>query len=121
MATVLVVEDDASLGELYRDEFGREGYDVEVCNDGPAALETFSEFPPDVVILDIRMPGMDGIETLTKLLSKDRTVPLILNTAYPSYKDNFMSWAAEAYVIKSSDLTELKRAVRRALENAGAG
>ena len=62
------------------------------------------------------MPGMDGIEALGRILGQDNTLPVILNTAYSSYKDNFMSWSADAYVVKSSDLTELKAEIRKALE-----
>jgi len=62
------------------------------------------------------MPMMNGIETLTAMLGKNRQIPVILNTAYPQYRENFMTWGAEAYVIKSSDLTELKQKIREALE-----
>lgn len=68
------------------------------------------------MVLDIAMPGMDGIEALGRILGQDNTLPVILNTAYSSYKDNFMSWSADAYVVKSSDLTELKAEIRKALE-----
>jgi DNA-binding NarL/FixJ family response regulator len=61
------------------------------------------------------MPGMDGLEALGKLLAEDPKVPVVLNSAYSSYKDNFLSWSADAYVVKSSDLTELKETIRRLL------
>jgi CheY-like chemotaxis protein len=66
--------------------------------------------------MDIRMPVMDGIEALTAMLGKDRQIPVILNTAYPQYRENFMTWGAEAYVLKSSDLAELKRKIREVLD-----
>jgi len=69
-------------------------------------------------VLDIAMPGMNGVETMAKMLDMDRQLPIILHTAYPSYKDDFMTWAAEAYVIKSSDLSELKEQIAKALESA---
>ena len=121
MARVLIVEDDASLCELYREELVHEGYDVATAGDGAAAVEEFREREPDAVVLDIRMPGMDGIEALEELLQVNATVPVIINTAYNSYKENFMTWAAEAYVIKSSDTSELKSVLRRALEKRGLG
>ena len=71
--------------------------------------------PPDLVVLDIVMPGMDGIEILGRLLSHDNKLPVIFHTAYTGYQDNFMSWAADAYLIKSSDLTELKTRIRETL------
>jgi len=112
---ILVVDDDINQGLLYEQELVDEGYAVDVANSGEKALEMVTEHPYDLVILDIGMPYMDGLETLGKMLSMDNRLPVILNTAYPSYKDNFMSWAADAYVVKSSDLTELKEKIRESL------
>ncbi|MBI4496188.1 MAG: response regulator [Deltaproteobacteria bacterium] len=116
MEKVLCVDDDMSLLRLYQDELGEEGYKVIVAKDGKEALQKFERESPQVVIMDIRMPQMDGIETLTALMGKNRQVPVILNTAYPQYRENFMTWGAEAYVIKSSDLTELKQKIREVLD-----
>lgn len=113
--TILVVDDDVNQGLLYEQELSDEGYDVDVANSGEQALEMVKTKSFDLVILDIGMPYMDGLETLGKMLSMDNRLPVILNTAYPSYKDNFMSWAADAYVVKSSDLTELKEKIRESL------
>jgi len=87
-----------------------------LAKDGKEALSKLAKEKPQVVILDIRMPVMDGIRTLTAMLGKDRQIPVILNTAYPQYRENFMTWGAEAYVIKSSDLTELKAKIREVLD-----
>lgn len=116
MEKILCVDDDLSLLRLYEDELSEEGYKVILAKDGKEALAKFEKESPQVVIMDIRMPQMDGIETLTALLGKDRQVPVILNTAYPQYRENFMTWGAEAYVIKSSDLTELKQKIREVLD-----
>jgi two-component system, response regulator, stage 0 sporulation protein F len=66
--------------------------------------------------MDIRMPVMEGIGALTAMLGKDRQIPVILNTAYPQYQENFMTWGAEAYLIKSSDLRELKQKIREVMD-----
>jgi CheY-like chemotaxis protein len=116
MEKVLCVDDDLSLLRLYQDELTEEGYDVVLAKDGKEALTKFENESPQVVVMDIRMPVMDGIEALTNLLGKDRQIPVILNTAYPQYKENFMTWGAEAYVVKSSDLTELKQKIREVLD-----
>jgi CheY-like chemotaxis protein len=116
MEKVLCVDDDLSLLRLYEDELTEEGYDVVLAKDGKEALTKFEKENPQVVVMDIRMPVMDGIEALTNLLGKDRQIPVILNTAYPQYKENFMTWGAEAYVVKSSDLTELKQKIREVLD-----
>lgn len=116
MEKVLCVDDDASLLQLYREELTEEGYKVILAADGKEALKKFEKESPHIVVMDIRMPNMDGIETLTTMLGKDRQVPVILNTAFPQYRENFMTWGAEAYVIKSSDLSELKKKIREILD-----
>ena len=115
MTTVLVVEDDKNQRLLYEQELKLEGYDVVTASDGKDALEKIQEQLPDLIIMDINMPKMDGIETMGKILGKNREIPVIINTAYSNYKDNFMSWAADAYIVKSSDLSELKNTVKEVL------
>lgn len=119
MATVLVVEDDKNQRLLYEKELKDEGYDVVLARDGRDALKKVGSEKVDLVVLDIRMPGIDGIETLGNILSVNKKLPVILNTAYSSYKENFMSWAADRYIIKSSDLTELKQSVKELLDRSG--
>ena len=119
MTTILCVEDEANLRLLYEEALEQEGYEVILAADGKEAIELSEKHQPDLVIMDIRMPRMDGIEAMGKILSRNNTVPVILNTAYSSYQDNFMSWAADAYVVKSSDLTELKRAIKDVLKDRG--
>ena len=112
---LLVVEDEINQGLLYEQELEDDGYEVDVVNSGAEALEMVKINSYDLVILDIGMPEMDGLETLGRLLGIDNKIPVILCTAYPSYKDNFMSWAADAYVVKSMDLTELKEKIKESL------
>ena len=87
-----------------------------MAKDGKEALSKFVKEKPDLVVLDIRMPVMDGIETLGAMLGKNRQAPVILNTAFSQHRENFMTWGAEAYVLKSSDLTELKQKIREILD-----
>ncbi len=112
MKTILVADDDQNLALLYEQELTDEGYRVQVVHDARQAIDQVEKDPPDLLILDIRMPGMDGIEALNHILGKNNRLPVILNTAYSNYKDNFMTWAADAYVVKSSDLTELKTTIQ---------
>jgi DNA-binding LytR/AlgR family response regulator len=63
---------------------------------------------------------MDGIELLGKLLGRDRMLPVVLHSAYASYRDNYLAWAADAYVVKQSDLAPLKATVRRLLATRAA-
>ena len=115
MVKILCVDDDLSLLSLYQEELSEEGYEVIVARNGKEALEKYDQESPHLVVLDIRMPVTDGLETLNALMGRNRQLPVILNTAYSTYRDNFMTWGAEAYVIKSSDLTELKEKIREAL------
>jgi len=115
MITVLVVEDDKNQRLLYEQELKLEGYEVVTAADGKDALGKIQEQLPDLIIMDINMPKMDGIETMGKILGKNREIPVIINTAYSNYKDNFMSWAADAYIVKSSDLSELKNTAKEVL------
>ena len=114
-AKLLVVDDEVNQALLYEQELSDEGYDVDVANSGADAIEMLEKTSYDLVVLDIGMPGMDGLETLGRMLGINNGLPVILNTAFPSYKDNFMSWAADAYVVKSSDMSELKLKIREAL------
>ena len=115
MATILVIDDDEHQRLLYQEELEFEGYQVLLAASGQEGVEMVAGQPVDCVVLDVAMPGMDGIETLAKILDLNRQLPVILHTAYSSYKDDFMTWAAEAYVIKSSDTTALKEHIREAL------
>ncbi len=116
MSKILLVEDDANQALLFQTELEADGYEVVVAGDGREAVELVEKTGPDIVVMDISMPGMDGIEAMGRILSEHNKLPVILNTAYASYKDNFLSWSADAYVVKSSDLTELKDTIRKLLE-----
>ena len=112
MKTILVVDDDEAIRTLLQEELEEEGYKVLIATNARDALKMVAAEPLDLVILDIRMPGMDGLEALPRILGIKEGLPVIMNTAYSQYQDSFMSWAADAYIVKSSDLTELKDKIR---------
>jgi two-component system, response regulator, stage 0 sporulation protein F len=113
---ILVVEDEEGLRLLYEEELKAEGYEVLSARNGREAIRQLEEGKPDLIILDIVMPVMDGMETLGRVVGKDRKIPIILNTSYSGYQHDFMSWAADAYLTKSADLSELKNKVKELLE-----
>jgi len=115
MKHILVVDDEKHICELYKSELEDEGYRVTVATSGAEALSALEQNPPDLIVLDIQMPGMDGIETLEKLLGRDKGIPVILNTAYSHYREDFTTWGADAYVVKSSDTSKLKQEIKRLL------
>ncbi len=116
MKKILIVEDDESQRLLYQEEIQEMGYQVILANDAEEALQKVRSSRPDLVILDIKLPGMSGLDALREILNEDRRIPVILHTAYTHYRDDFKSWAAEEYIVKSSDLTSLKNAIKRILE-----
>jgi len=112
MKKILVVDDEESIRLLYKEELQDEGYLVDVAVDGEDALKKFEECNPDLITLDLKMPGMDGLEVLNKIREKDMDVPIVLLTAYSEFKQDFTTWASNAYIVKSSDLSELKEAIK---------
>jgi len=114
--SVAIVDDEATIRETVEYALAREGYRTCVHANGVDAWESFQKTLPDLVILDIRMAGMDGVEALQRILDRDNTLPVILNTAYSSYRENFMTWSADAYVTKSADVDELIDTVKSLLQ-----
>jgi two-component system, response regulator, stage 0 sporulation protein F len=117
---ILVVEDEEGLRLLYEEELKEEGYEVITARNGREAIQQLESEKPDLIILDIVMPVMDGMEALGRIVGKDRKTPIILNTSYSGYRQDFMSWAADAYVTKSTDLQKLKDKIRELLEKGKA-
>ena len=112
---LLVADDEKNLRTLYQLELEDEVYEVETAANAAEVLDKLDQRDYDVIVLDIQMPGMSGIDLLQKIMARDKRQPVILNTAYPSHRDNFMTWPADAYIVKSADTTELKQAIRKVL------
>jgi DNA-binding response OmpR family regulator len=109
---LLIVEDEQNLCLLYKEELTKEGYKVAVAMNADAALKLIKKQKFDLIITDIRMPVKNGIELITQIMALRKDIPIIINTAYQSYKHDFMTWAADAYIVKSSSLDELKSKIR---------
>ena len=113
MNKILIVEDEKHLLNLYKHELEDEGYKVMPVDNGDDVLDSIKSFKPEVVVLDIRLGKTEGLEVLDQIKSYDMNLPVILNTAYSTYKANFSSWMADDYVVKSPDLTELKFTIKK--------
>lgn len=116
MAKVLIVDDEESIRLLYSEELTSEGYEVALAEDGHRLIERIEEEKPDVVILDIKMAGYNGLDLLQNIRERFYDLPVILCSAYSTFKSDLKSVAADYYVVKSSDLSELKRKIIQALE-----
>lgn len=112
---ILIVDDEENIRLLFREELQEDGYEVDVAADAAEAEKKIGVFCPDLITLDIKMPGIDGIEFLRRLKEKDNKTKIIICSAYGSFKQDFRTWASEAYVVKSADLNELKTAIKKVL------
>jgi DNA-binding response OmpR family regulator len=115
MKKILVVDDEENIRQLYKEEFEELGYEVTTVADGIQALAALDTKKFDLVTLDMRMPDIDGIETLRKMKEKSSTLPVIICTAYEEYKHDFGSWCSDAYVVKSADTSLLRETVKKIL------
>jgi DNA-binding response OmpR family regulator len=107
MKKILVVDDEENIRELYRDELVEQGFEVDLAEDGFKALEKLAVFKPDLITLDVKMPGLDGIEVLRLIREKDVNIPVLLLTAFGEFRQDFNTWASDAYIVKSANLSEL--------------
>jgi DNA-binding NtrC family response regulator len=118
MSQILLVEDQVNQRLLYEQELTEEGWQVVSASNGTEALRLFQTHRPKLVIMDILLPGINGIEVMEQMLSQDPDLPIIVHSAYSSPSHDFITWFARAYIVKSGDLTELKDAVRKVLNPA---
>ena len=107
---ILIVDDEADARDLFKDLFSRKDYIVETVSGGIEALELIDKIIPDAVLLDIRMPVMDGIEVLSKLKQKRPELPVVMLTAY-GYDENLINKALEfgaaGYISKNLPLAQI--------------
>ncbi len=113
---ILLVDDEEHIRLLFKEELEEEGYSIDLASNGLEALEKVKAQRFDLVVLDIKMPGMDGIQTLNEIKKIDKDQPVILCSAYGEFKQDFSSWVSDAYVVKSADTRELKDAIRKIVE-----
>ncbi|MEW6668046.1 MAG: response regulator [Thermodesulfobacteriota bacterium] len=116
MAKILIVDDEEHIRFLYSEELTEAGYQVITAESGHELLERIDREKPDLVVLDIKMVDYNGLDLLQDIRNKYYDLPVVLCTAYDTFKEDMKSIAADYYVIKSFDLTELKTKIAMALE-----
>lgn len=118
MAKILVIDDERQIRELYSLELSAEGHDVEAMAFSREMLQELTAFAPDLAILDIHLVNEDGFEVLLGIRRDHPGLPVLICTAYDSYRYDRRALAAEAYIVKSYNLSELKRAVQQVLDES---
>ena len=116
MARILVMDDEESIRKLFEEELKEEGYEIITSGDGSKILSLIEQKRPDLVILDVMLGAYDGLDLLQDIRKYYYNLPVILSTAYDTYKHDLRSIAADYYVVKRYDLTELKMKIRMALD-----
>jgi len=117
MKHILLVDDEDNILVLFEDELTEAGYRVTTAGSGPEALRLLEQDVPDLVILDIRMPGMHGVEVLEKIREKHEDLPIIMCTALQGMRDDFtvVESKVSGYLTKPVDLDELRAKVKEAI------
>lgn len=115
MSRILVVDDESSIRLLYSHELADEGYEIATAANPADAVELLRKDDFDLILLDIKLKNESGLELLQRIVKERHNLPVILCTAFSCYKDDFSAWLADGYVVKSSDLQELKDEIKRVL------
>jgi DNA-binding response OmpR family regulator len=118
---ILLVDDEQPIQTLLSFPLQRDGYEVVIASDGREALARFEETPPDLVVLDLMLPRMDGLEVCKRLRAKGETVPIIMLTAKSEEIDKVLGLelGADDYITKPFSMREFRSRVKAALRRAG--
>lgn len=120
MGKVLIVDDDQNICELLRLYIEKEGYDTRIANDGKAALEVFDEYNPDLIMLDIMLPELDGWQVCREIRKKSQC-PIIMLTAKSEVFDKVLGLelGADDYVVKPFEAKEIVARIKAVLRRSG--
>ena len=106
MSKIAIVEDDAAISMMYRIKFEAEGYEVDTAENGKLGLDLIKDMKPDIVLLDLMMPEMDGAEMLEKLRKeswrKDLKVIILTNMGETEAPDSLKELGVEAFILKAN-------------------
>jgi len=117
MNKILIVDDDDSIQMLYTYELTEEGYEVITCGSGSQPMALIEKKRPDLIVMEIHLDKINGLDLLQEIRNTYYNLPVILCTTNSIYKYDLRSIAADYYMVKSSDLSELKLSVKMALDN----
>lgn len=115
MQRILVVDDEPSIRALYQLELEDLGFEVKTAADTTSALWIVHSWSPDLVVLDIKLGGDNGLDLLRRIAERRHDIRTVIVSGYAGYRDDFTTWLADAYLTKSQDVSELLRTVRELL------
>lgn len=112
---LLLVEDEPAHFDFYKRLLAEDGYEIAGAQCGREAIEVAKSFCPSVVVLDLKLPDMEGTEAISRLICECGHPKIVINTGYESFRFDFRCWGADAFVMKSSDPSELRSKVKQVL------
>ena len=115
MSVIFHIEDESSVRLLYKEVFEEQGFQVIQARDAEEGLKMLKGHKPDVIILDLKMPGIGGRGFLERFNRMKIKIPLIISTAYPYFEFDTSIPIVDAFIVKSGDMTELVNKVRELL------
>jgi DNA-binding response OmpR family regulator len=116
MARILLVDDEPNIRFLYSTFLADGGHEVIEAQSGSDALKMIQREPLDLVVLDIKLGSENGLTLLQEIAHRYPSLPVIILTAYVSFQDDYTSWLADSYILKSGDPNEFLRAVDETLQ-----
>jgi len=118
MRSILIVEDDPLVRKTLASQLAKKGFDVAVAEAGEDGVRVFSEFTPDLVLLDVRLPDIDGLEVLRRIRERDRRAVILVMTAFDDMKTTVeaIKLGAFEYLVKPLNMTELDLAIEKAFQ-----
>jgi len=119
MSRILVVDDEPNVRLVYKEVLSEEGYDVLEAESAKETFEILNHEPVDLVVLDIKLRSESGLDVLQRMTKEFPNIPVVLCSAYVSFQNDYTSWLADSYIVKSSDPDELLKEVNRVLIKRG--
>lgn len=115
---VLIVDDQKGVRRLLEELFKKEGYEVNVAVDGKDSIEKVKAYTPDIILMDMKMPNMNGLEASEEIIKYDHTIPIIMMTAYGEMEviQKALEAGVKKYITKPFDIIDLRNLVREVLE-----
>jgi DNA-binding response OmpR family regulator len=117
---ILIVEDDAHIAEGLRLNLSLKGYDVKISPDGVSGIHDWKEWKPDLIVLDIMLPGIDGLAVLRNIRLEDERLPILILSARGEIEDRIkgLSWGVDDYLAKPFNLDEFLLRVERLIKRS---